>query len=110
MAQLTLKRFRGDTTFGLIARITSTFAGGLIGTVIWYVADLNNLSKFFICAQVYFRREWPRQPLWTGSYVCGLLPVIFLCSVVLAYRPHDESDYMGHNGIGVIWMLVSPSE
>ncbi|KAG2045718.1 hypothetical protein BDR06DRAFT_1015376 [Suillus hirtellus] len=86
MAQLTLTRFRGDTTFGVIARITSTFAGGLIGT-----------SHI-----VYFRREWPRQTLWTGSRVCGLLPVIFLCSVVLAYRAHDESDYMGHNGIGVV--------
>jgi hypothetical protein len=40
MGQLTLARFRGDTTFGLVARIISTFTGGLIGTVMWYVADL----------------------------------------------------------------------
>ena len=37
MGQLTLSRFRGDTTFGLVARIISTFLGGLVGTVMWYV-------------------------------------------------------------------------
>ena len=37
MGQLTLSRFRGDTTFGLVARIFSTFFGGLVGTVIWCV-------------------------------------------------------------------------
>ena len=35
MGQLTLSRFRGDTTFGLVARVFSTFFGGLVGTVIW---------------------------------------------------------------------------
>jgi hypothetical protein len=102
MGQLTLARFRGDTTFGLVARLISTFTGGLIGTAMWYVADLNGVLGFFIVAQVYLRREWPRQPLWTGSCVCGLLPVIFLCSIVLAYPTHDEFDYMGHSGIGII--------
>lgn len=42
MGQLTLARFRGDTTFGLVARIVSTFVGGIIGTVIWFVP----LKKF----------------------------------------------------------------
>lgn len=36
MGQLTLARFRGDTTFGLVARIVSTFMGGVIGTTMWY--------------------------------------------------------------------------
>jgi hypothetical protein len=110
MGQLTLARFRGDTTFGLVARIISTFTGGLIGTVMWYVAGLNDLSVFFIGAQVCFYREWQRQPLWTGSCMCGLLPVIFLCTIVLAYPAHDEYDYMGYSRIGIIWMLTSPSE
>jgi hypothetical protein len=35
MGQLTLARFRGDTTFGLTARIASTFGGGVVGMVIW---------------------------------------------------------------------------
>lgn len=37
MAQLGLARFRGDTTFGFVARIGSTFLGGVLGMVIWYV-------------------------------------------------------------------------
>lgn len=35
MGQLTIARFRGDTAFGLVARITSTFLGGLVGLVMW---------------------------------------------------------------------------
>lgn len=38
MGQLTLARFRGDTTFGLVARIVSTFAGGLTGAAIWHIS------------------------------------------------------------------------
>jgi hypothetical protein len=37
MGQLTLARFRGDTTFVLTARIIMTFFGGLTGMVMWYV-------------------------------------------------------------------------
>jgi len=36
MGQLSLARFRGDTTFALTARVLSTFAGGVIGIVVWY--------------------------------------------------------------------------
>lgn len=36
MGQLTLARFRGDTAFALIARLISTFAGGIVGLVMWY--------------------------------------------------------------------------
>jgi hypothetical protein len=37
MSQLTIARFRGDTVFGLLARIVSTFTGGILGLVMWYV-------------------------------------------------------------------------
>lgn len=37
MGQLTLARFRGDTTFALLCRVFSTFAGGLVGMVMWFV-------------------------------------------------------------------------
>jgi hypothetical protein len=37
MGQLTLARFRGDTVFGLTARIIATFLGGVTGVVIWLV-------------------------------------------------------------------------
>ncbi|KAH9016429.1 hypothetical protein EDB83DRAFT_2439318 [Lactarius deliciosus] len=38
MGQLTLARFRGDTTFGLVARIVSTFGGGLTGATVWHIS------------------------------------------------------------------------
>jgi hypothetical protein len=40
MGQLTLARFRGDTVFGLTARIIATFLGGVTGVVIWLVYSL----------------------------------------------------------------------
>ncbi|KAK0473358.1 hypothetical protein IW261DRAFT_1503962 [Armillaria novae-zelandiae] len=52
MGQLTLARFRGDTTFGLVARIFSTFFGGLTGAVIC-------LFPFFFYARLY----WPVPPM-----------------------------------------------
>jgi len=45
MAQLTLARFRGDTTFGLAARIMATFSGGLVGTAMWYIASGNGIAS-----------------------------------------------------------------
>ncbi|KIM37523.1 hypothetical protein M413DRAFT_76838 [Hebeloma cylindrosporum] len=38
MGQITLARFRGDTAFGLAGRIFSTFFGGCLGMVIWYIS------------------------------------------------------------------------
>ena len=37
MGQLTISRFRGDTAFGFVSRIISTFLGGLVGLVMWFV-------------------------------------------------------------------------
>ncbi|KAG2070593.1 hypothetical protein BDR04DRAFT_1198344 [Suillus decipiens] len=72
MAQLTLARFRGDTVFGLIARIISTFAGGLIGTVMWYISTGNGRGNPYglaaVCAvcypSIFFARlYWPIAPM-----------------------------------------------
>ncbi|KAI5118341.1 hypothetical protein M0805_009144 [Coniferiporia weirii] len=41
LGQTTLSRFRGDTVFGLIARISSTFFGGLVGMIMWYISSGN---------------------------------------------------------------------
>lgn len=38
MGQLTLARFRGDTTFALVARLISTFLGGVLGMLLWCVS------------------------------------------------------------------------
>jgi hypothetical protein len=37
MGQLTISRFRGDTAFGFVSRIFSTFFGGLVGLIMWFV-------------------------------------------------------------------------
>jgi hypothetical protein len=53
MGQLTVARFRGDTAFGLISRILSTFAGGLIGMVMWLYLSLYPQTVLFadyLCA------------------------------------------------------------
>ncbi|KIM37705.1 hypothetical protein M413DRAFT_448230 [Hebeloma cylindrosporum] len=39
MGQITLARFRGDTAFGLAGRIFSTFFGGCVGMVMWYISS-----------------------------------------------------------------------
>lgn len=72
MGQLTLARFRGDTTFGLVARIISTFTGGLIGTVMWYVSTGSGRGNPYglaaVCAVCYpsfffARLYWPIPPM-----------------------------------------------
>jgi hypothetical protein len=49
MGQLTISRFRGDTTFGLVTRIGSTLFGGIVGLVVWYVllSCFHLPSRFF---------------------------------------------------------------
>ena len=52
MGQLTIARFRGDTTFGLAARITATFVGGVVGMGMWYVASGSGKASPFAFAAV----------------------------------------------------------
>lgn len=47
MGQLTIARFRGDTTFGLVTRVFSTFAGGVVGMIIWCVMFLSGCHHSF---------------------------------------------------------------
>ncbi|KAG2357359.1 hypothetical protein BDR07DRAFT_1420585 [Suillus spraguei] len=72
MAQFTLARFRGDTVFSLIARIISTFFGGLLGTVMWYISTGNGRGNPYgltaVCAvcypSIFFARlYWPISPM-----------------------------------------------
>ncbi|KAF9035517.1 hypothetical protein BJ165DRAFT_1533514 [Panaeolus papilionaceus] len=68
MGQLTIARFRGDTTFGLTARVISTFFGGLTGMVLWYISAGSGHSNpyalaatFLVCAPFFYfaRLYWP---------------------------------------------------
>lgn len=72
MAQTTLARFRGDTVFGLVTRIFSTFVGGLLGTVIWYISTGSGHGNPYglagvclVCFPLFFfvRLYWPVQPM-----------------------------------------------
>ncbi|KAG1814722.1 uncharacterized protein BJ212DRAFT_1361725 [Suillus subaureus] len=72
MGQLTLARFRGDTTFGLVARLISTFTGGLLGTVMWYISTGSGRGSPYglaaVCAVCYpsfffARLYWPIPPM-----------------------------------------------
>ncbi|TFY51396.1 hypothetical protein EVJ58_g10592, partial [Rhodofomes roseus] len=47
MGQLTLARFRGDTTFALVARLLCTLFGGVTGMVIWYIAAQKGIGNAY---------------------------------------------------------------
>ncbi|KAF7363690.1 hypothetical protein MSAN_01026700 [Mycena sanguinolenta] len=57
MGQSTLSRFRGDTVFGLSARVLSTFFGGVLGLVMWYISagagNGNAYGLAAVCAVCY---------------------------------------------------------
>jgi hypothetical protein len=38
MAQLTLSRFKGETTLNFISRVIASFCGGIVGMTIWYIS------------------------------------------------------------------------
>lgn len=50
MGQLTLARWRGDTTFGLVSRILSTILGSAVGLAVWYDAYYLPLQLLLIKA------------------------------------------------------------
>ncbi|KZP16769.1 hypothetical protein FIBSPDRAFT_1047238 [Athelia psychrophila] len=72
MGQLTMARFRGDTSFGFVARISSTFFGGLVGLIMWYISAGNGdgnpyglAAVFAVCFPFFFfaRIYWPGPPM-----------------------------------------------
>ncbi|KAF9457122.1 hypothetical protein BDZ94DRAFT_1203283 [Collybia nuda] len=72
MGQLTIARFRGDTAFGLVARIGSTFLGGVVGLVMWYTSCGSGRGNAFgfaavcaVCFPFFFfaRLYWPGPPM-----------------------------------------------
>lgn len=92
MGQLTIQRFRGDTVFGTSARIVSTFFGGIVGMVMWYVYLLRFISLFcnelvvdVLLFKVHFVRQWTRKCIWARSSLCSLFPILLLCEALLAH-------------------------
>ncbi|KAF8121514.1 hypothetical protein EV363DRAFT_907034 [Boletus edulis] len=108
MAQLTGSRFRGDTTFGFIARIFSTFVGGLIAAVVWYVsAGTGKGNPFglaavcFVCFPLFFffRLYWPGAPMIN-------LIIWVTAALVLGYSYEDTHLALTSSpgyGIAIAW-------
>ncbi|KAG7095039.1 hypothetical protein E1B28_005829 [Marasmius oreades] len=108
MAQLTLARFRGDTTFGLVARIMSTFLGGIMGMAIWYISagsgqgnpyGLAAISAVVLPFIFYLRQYYPGPPMTV---------LIFLVTtfLVVGYSYQDSRIILpGNPGVGwdVAW-------
>ncbi|KAF8907756.1 hypothetical protein CPB85DRAFT_1551911 [Mucidula mucida] len=104
MAQLTLARFRGDTTFGWVARVLSTFLGGIVGSVIWYIsAGRGNGSPYGLAAVLavcypfffYARLYWPGPPMTN---------IIFFVTTVLVIGYSYQDQYIllpGNPGFGI---------
>ena len=75
MGQVTLSRFRGDTTYSLMARLTATFGGGVTGAVLWYLAFLRLLPVFLIFLGTYpaapskvTHTAWQQCALWHSPF------------------------------------------
>lgn len=94
MGQLTLARFRGDTTFGLVARIVSTLMGGLLGTALWYISTgVGNGNPYGLAAVIavsapflfFWRLYWPVPPMTN---------IIFFVTVALV-RPASSLLVLG---------------
>lgn len=72
LGQLTISRFRGDTAFAFVTRIISTFFGGLVGLVMWYISTGDGRGNpyglaavFAVCFPFFFfaRLYWPGPPM-----------------------------------------------
>ncbi|TFK48067.1 hypothetical protein OE88DRAFT_1635639 [Heliocybe sulcata] len=108
MGQLTLVRFRGDTTFGLVARIMSTFLGGVVGVVMWYISTGAGHGNYYgfaavcgVCFPFFFfaRLYWPGPPMTN---------IIFFVTIVLVLGyswqdTHFPQPSSPGEGFGVAW-------
>ncbi|KZV73701.1 hypothetical protein PENSPDRAFT_602548 [Peniophora sp. CONT] len=108
MGQLTLARFRGDTSFGLVARIVSTFFGGLVGTAMWYISTGDGRGNSYglaavcaVCFPFFFfgRLYWPGPPMSN---------IIFFVTIVLIIgfswqNTHFIAGSFSAYGINLAW-------
>lgn len=112
MGQLTIARFRGDTTFGLTSRILATFFGGLVGLAMWYTASGSGHGNPYgvaaVCAVVFpigffARLYWPGPPITN---------IIFFVTIVLVigYSYQDEHLVIPSSpgeGLTVAWVSIA---
>ncbi|TDL21197.1 hypothetical protein BD410DRAFT_821614 [Rickenella mellea] len=108
MGQMTINRFRGDTTFVMTARIIATFCGGLAGMIIWYISSGTGkgnpygiAASMAVCLpfMLFFRLYWP------GPMVTNVVLWVTL-ELVLGYSWQDSrSSSISSQGVGyhVAW-------
>jgi hypothetical protein len=92
MGQLTLARFRGDTTFGLVARIISTFAGGLTGAAIWHIstgAARGNPYGLSVTCAVAFPFFFFGRLYWPGPPVPNM--IFFTTTALVSINPRQSA-------------------
>src|SRR5258705_11920020 len=108
MGQLAISRFRGETTFNLVARIISTFLGGLVGAVMWYISTGDGRGNPYGVLALYgvafpfffyFRLYWP------GPLLINLMFFLTCVLVSNAARhftlPHfNDIDYFSYRFLG----------
>lgn len=91
MGQLTLARFRGDTTFGLVARIISTFAGGLTGAAIWHISTgggKGNPYGLAVTCAVAFPFFFYGRLYWPGPSVSNM--IFFTTTALVGIHPRNK--------------------
>jgi len=108
MGQSTLARFHGDTVFGLSFRVFSTFLGGVLGLVMWFISagagNGNAYGLVAVCAVCYpfffyGRLYYPGPPMKA---------IIFFITAILvigySYQDHNIIT-PGNPGVGweVAW-------
>ncbi|PFH45992.1 hypothetical protein AMATHDRAFT_70774 [Amanita thiersii Skay4041] len=86
MGVLTIARFRGDTAFGLFARIWATLLGGVAGMVMWYIATGggHHINAYGFAAVLavcfpffyYARLYWPGPPMTNIVFFVTVILVI----------------------------------
>ncbi|EDQ99398.1 uncharacterized protein LACBIDRAFT_316563 [Laccaria bicolor S238N-H82] len=108
MGQVTLSRFRGDTTYSLIARLVATFGGGVSGAVLWYIscgsAQGNAYGLATVCAvafPIFFfvKLNCPIHPMTVTVYA------VTVCLVIgYSYQDiHIPNPGSPGSGISVAW-------
>ncbi|KAJ7157023.1 hypothetical protein C8R43DRAFT_998138 [Mycena crocata] len=108
MGQSTLARFRGDTVFGLSSRVLSTFLGGLLGMIMWFISTGSGSGNAYglaatcaVCYPFFFygRLYWPGPPMRV---------IIFFITAILVIGYSYQDQYIvspGSPGFGweVAW-------
>ncbi|TRM68618.1 hypothetical protein BD626DRAFT_119094 [Schizophyllum amplum] len=105
IGQLTLMRFRGDTTFGLVSRVFTTLFGGLLGTIVWYISSgsLDSGNPYGLAAVCgvcfpfffYARLHWPGPPISSAIFFVTAM-------LVMAYSYRNTwSSLPGSPGFGI---------